>query len=129
MGTTMTSSVTITYTTSISTATRMTTITTTTPYDPCANKTEDETCRLCAPNKPRCMETKELKTCQNGKCESAAVPKESEDKNGSTHISTTNESGASHSHVRRSKQDVTAGMVPSWRSTFSVLLVGASSMG
>jgi hypothetical protein len=38
-------------------------------YDPCAGKACDETCELCPPDEPGCVETAELKVCDGvGRC-------------------------------------------------------------
>lgn len=38
-------------------------------YDPCEDKAEGETCQLCAPDDPDCLETQELKVCDaDGEC-------------------------------------------------------------
>jgi hypothetical protein len=40
-------------------------------YDPCAEKEPGETCQLCPPESEDCLETGEIKTCQEGECRSA----------------------------------------------------------
>merc|ERR1712203_1146543 len=42
-----------------------------TPYDPCAGKSEDASCRLCDPLDFSCFETAVHKTCQGGTCQAA----------------------------------------------------------
>merc|ERR1712032_1793894 len=37
-------------------------------YEPCAPSAEGSPCLLCAPWDTRCIETRELKTCQGGEC-------------------------------------------------------------
>merc|ERR1712184_4566 len=41
---------------------------TTTDYDPCAGLSHGSQCLLCAPWDMNCVETRELKTCQDGQC-------------------------------------------------------------
>ncbi len=42
-------------------------------YDPCAGKANGDNCTLCAPNDGDCLETDEIKTCQDGRCSSAVI--------------------------------------------------------
>ncbi|MBL9027831.1 MAG: hypothetical protein JNL21_36910 [Myxococcales bacterium] len=38
-------------------------------YDPCEDKQEGETCQLCPPDDPDCVETQEVKVCDaEGTC-------------------------------------------------------------
>jgi hypothetical protein len=37
-------------------------------YDPCAEKEPGAECSLCAPGDEQCIETDEIKTCQEGEC-------------------------------------------------------------
>jgi hypothetical protein len=40
-------------------------------YDPCAGKKAGDSCTICPPGDPNCMETMELKVCSaDGKCSS-----------------------------------------------------------